>query len=57
MSGGVCPAGKATLGRDHTLRSKVYWAIPCMEVYRILCYALTKFVCLGMEWLGELFSR
>ena len=56
MSGWVCPAGKATLGRAQTLQGKVYWAIPCMEVYRILCYALTKFICLGMEWLDELFS-
>ena len=36
--------------RAQTLQGKVYWAIPCMEVFRILCYALTKFICLGMEW-------
>ena len=52
MSGWVCPAGKATLGRAQTLQGKVYWAIPCMEVCRILCYALTKFSCL--EWSGEM---
>lgn len=40
MSGWVCPAGKATLGRAQTLQGKVYWAIPCMEVCRIMCYAL-----------------
>ena len=38
--------------RAQTLQGKVYWAIPCMEVFRILCYALTKFSCL--EWSGEM---
>lgn len=38
--------------RAQTLQGKVYWAIPCMEACRILCYALTKFSCL--EWSGEM---
>ncbi len=36
--------------RAQALQGKVYWAIPYMEVCRILCYALTKFNCL--EWSG-----